>query len=316
MGTADRIIGSAVPAGTGQQRLDLYLSSRFSYLSRTAWQKEIGEGRVLVNGVPVVVPGKKIRPGDMVIYDAGEYEEPLIDPRYQLIYEDKEFLAVNKSGNLPVHPSGVFFRNTLVMLLENDLGSKFFPVHRLDRETSGAILFGKSAEAASMMQKNFGTFAKSYRAVVRGVPCKDEFTVDVPIGQARKSVIRKKREAYAGAPEDACTGFRVISSAGESALLEAVPVTGRMHQIRVHLKYAGHPIIGDKLYGEDESVYLDYVENGLTDSVVKRAGFGRCALHSYGIGFVHPFTGRDIKIRAALPDDMVNLIDVLGLNLE
>lgn len=193
MGTADRIIGSAVPAGTGQQRLDLYLSSRFSYLSRTAWQKEIAEGRVLVNGVPVVVPGRKIRPGDMVVYAAGEYDEPEIDPRYQLIYEDNEFLAVNKSGNLPVHPSGVFFRNTLVMLLENDLGAKLFPVHRLDRETSGAILFGKSAEAASLMQKNFGTFEKSYRAVVRGVPVKKEFTVDVPIGQARESVIRKKR---------------------------------------------------------------------------------------------------------------------------
>ncbi len=313
METAERIISSAVPAGTDQQRLDLYLSSRFNYMSRTSWQREIAEGRVVVNGLAVFVPGRKIKPGDMITYIASEYEEPEIDPRYRIIFEDEHFIAVNKSGNLPVHPSGVFFRNTLVMLLEKDLGAKFFPVHRLDRETSGAILFGKSSEAASMMQKNFGSFAKSYRAVVRGVPENAEFTVDVPIGQARVSAIRKKREAYAGAPEQSCTRFSVLSASVNSAFLEAVPVTGRMHQIRVHLKYAGCPIIGDKLYGEDETVYLDYVEHGLTESVIERAGFSRCALHSYGIGFVHPFTGRDIKIHALLPGDMEKLAGDLGL---
>lgn len=316
MGTRDRIIASAVPAGAGEQRLDIYLSSRFNYLSRTSWQKEIVQGRVLVNGSPVSVPGRRIRPGDMVAYIAGEYKEPDIDPGYSVIFEDEQFLAVSKSGNIPVHPAGIFFNNTLIMLLENDFGVKLFPVHRLDRETSGAILFGKSAEAASMMQKNFGSFAKSYRAVVRGVPVRKEFTVDVPIGQARESLIRKKREAYPGAAEESCTRFRLISASDSSALVEAVPVTGRMHQIRVHLKYAGHPIIGDKLYGEDERVYLDYVENGLTDSVVERAGFIRCALHSYSIGFVHPYKGTDVSIIAPLPDDMKRLIDERGLGPE
>ena len=314
MGIPERIIGSAVPAGIQAQRLDVYLSSRFNYLSRTAWQKEIVEGRVLVNNMPVPVPGRKIKPGDMVAYIAEKYAEPEIDPRYEVIFEDEYFIAVNKSGNIPVHPSGVFFRNTLVMLLEDDLGVKLFPVHRLDRETSGAILFGKSAEAASMMQKNFGSFAKSYRAVVRGVPEKEVFTVNVPIGQARASIIRKKREAYAGAADESCTEFRVLAASESSALLEAVPVTGRMHQIRVHLKYQGHPIIGDKLYGEDESIYLDYVGNGLTESVVTRAGFGRCALHSYSIGFVHPFTGMKVSIRALLPDDIGKLVTELGLD--
>lgn len=313
MAAMDRIIASAVPAGAGLQRLDIYLSSRFNYLSRTSWQKEIADGRVLVNGAPVLVPGRKIRPGDMIAYSAAEYKEPDIDPRYSVLFEDEHFLAVGKSGNLPVHPAGIFFNNTLVMILENDLGVKLFPVHRLDRETSGAILFGKSAGAASMMQKNFGSFAKSYRAVVRGVPASKEFTIDVPIGQAHGSLIRKKREAYPGAPEESCTRFRLISATESTALVEALPVTGRMHQIRVHLKYAGHPIIGDKLYGEDESVYLDYVENGLTDNVVERAGFTRCALHSYSIGFVHPYTGCDISIIAPLPDDMERLIAELGL---
>ena len=315
MATEDRIISSAVPVGAGQQRLDLYLSVRFNYLSRTSWQKEIIEGRVLVNGAAVVVPGRKVRPGDMIIYLAEKYEEPEIDPRYEIIFEDEHFIAVNKSGNLPVHPAGVFFRNTLVMLMESEFGEKFFPVHRLDRETSGAILFGRSASAASLMQKNFGNFLKSYRALVRGVPERNEFTVDVPIGQARSSIIRKKREAYPGAPEESCTNFRVISKFRDSAFIEAVPVTGRMHQIRVHLKYAGHPIIGDKLYGNDESIYLEYVEKGLADSVVERAGFARCALHSYSIGFVHPFTGRKIFLCARVPGDMEELARGLGLSV-
>lgn len=315
MGIPDRIISSAVPAAAPVQRLDIYLSARFNYMSRTSWQREIAAGRVIVNGAAVPVPGKKIRPGDIVSYMAEDYEEPEIDPGYSLIFEDELFVAVSKSGNIPVHPSGVFFRNTLVMLLEDDLGIKLFPVHRLDRETSGAILFGKTAEAASLVQKNFGSFAKSYRAVVRGVPAEREFTVDIPIGQARSSLIRKKREAYPGAPEESCTEFRLLSSSGENALIEAVPVTGRMHQIRVHLKYAGYPIIGDKLYGEDESVYLDYVEHGLTDSVISRAGFSRCALHSYSIGFTHPFSGMEISICAMLPDDIKHLAAGLGLDL-
>lgn len=315
MVTSDRIIGSAVPAGTQQQRLDLYLSCRFSYMSRTSWQREICGGRVLVNGSPVIVPGRKIRAGDMVTYLARDYEEPEIDRSYRVIFEDNEFVAVSKSGNLPVHPSGIFFLNTLVMVLEEDLGVKLYPVHRLDRETSGAILFGKSAEAASAMQKNFGSFAKSYRAMVRGVPAEKNFIMDVPIGQACESLIRKKREAYPGAAEESYTMFRILSSSTDASLLEAVPVTGRMHQIRVHLKYAGYPIIGDKLYGPDESVYLEYVEKGLTDSVIRRAGFSRCALHAYSIGFVHPFNGRDVSIYAPLPDDMVKLAADLGLRL-
>ncbi|NTV83910.1 MAG: hypothetical protein HGA23_06365, partial [Bacteroidales bacterium] len=200
------------------------------------------------------------------------------------------------SGNLPVHPSGVFFRNTLVMLMEAAYGAKFYPVHRLDRETSGAILFGRSAGAASLIQRDFRNFSRSYLAVVRGVPDRSEFTVDMPIGPAAGSLIRKKREAYEGAPEEARTDFRVVSSADGFSLLEAFPVTGRMHQIRVHLKYAGLPIAGDKLYGEDETVYLDYVNSGPTGSVIERAGFSRCALHSRTIEFIHPYTGAEIFI--------------------
>lgn len=311
----ERIIESAVPPQSSGQRLDVYLSSRFSYMSRTAWQKEIGSGRVVVNGAAVFTAGRKVRAGDLVAYKAPDYTEPEIDPSCEIIYKDDFFIAVSKSGNLPVHPSGVFFRNTLVMLMESACGEKFYPVHRLDRETSGAILFGRSAEVASLIQRDFNNFSRSYFAVVRGMPERSEFTIDVPIGPARGSLIRKKREAYEGAPEEARTDFRVVSSADGFSLLEAFPVTGRMHQIRVHLWYAGFPIVGDKLYGEDETVYLDYVKSGPTGSVIERAGFSRCALHSRTIEFIHPYTGAEIFIEAPLPADMCELVSCRGLHL-
>ena len=313
--STERIIESAVPPQSSGQRLDVYLSSRFSYMSRTAWQKEIGSGRVLVNGAAVLAAGRKVRSGDLVAYRAPDYTEPEIDPSFEIIYEDDFFTAVSKSGNLPVHPSGVFFRNTLVMLMESEYGAKFYPVHRLDRETSGAILFGRSAGAASLIQRDFRNFSRSYLTVVCGVPERSEFTVDVPIGPARCSLIRKKREAYEGAPEEARTDFRVVSSAAGFSLLEAFPVTGRMHQIRVHLRYAGLPIAGDKLYGEDETVYLDYVNSGPARSVIERAGFSRCALHSRTIEFIHPYTSAEIFIEAPLPADMRELISCRGLLL-
>ena len=162
---------------------------------------------MLVNGEPVIVPGRKVRPGDMITYMPPDYSEPDVDPSYEVLFEDECLIAVNKSGNIPVHPSGVFFNNTLVMVLERDTGTRLFPVHRLDRETSGAILFAKDPGTASAVQKNFGSFSKSYRAVVRGIPESEEFSVRVPIGPARSSVVRKKREAYSGAAEEAFLTF-------------------------------------------------------------------------------------------------------------
>lgn len=308
----ERIIESAVTAEFGGARLDLYLSRRFSYLSRTAWQREIESGRVLLNGRVILNVKKKINEGDRILYNPPSLEEPEVDFNYSIIFENLNYLAVCKTGNLPVHPSGIFFRNTLVSSLEEKFSKKFYPVHRLDRETSGAILFGKSAGAASAVQRNFSGVSKEYIAVVRGVT-EENFDVDIPIGTARSSLIKKKREAFPGAEETALTHFIRLSSYGDFSLVKALPVTGRMHQIRVHLKYAGHPIVGDKMYSDDETIYLDYVESGNSDDVVTRAGFQRCALHSSLLKFYDPFNEREMAVEAGLPDDMKLLINKLKL---
>lgn len=304
----ERVIESYVSEGYEGLRLDLYLSKRFSYMSRTSWQKEITSGKLRLNGFVILNVKKHIYPGDMIEYIAGEIVEPDVDPSYSVIFENENYLAVNKTGNLPVHPSGIFFRNTLVMLLEDQRGEKFYPVHRLDRETSGAILFGKNPSAASEVQKNFGKVGKEYLAIVRGCMKANSFSVDMPIGPARNSLINKKREAYPEGVESALTNFIPAGSSGNLSVVRAFPVTGRMHQIRVHLKYAGYPILGDKMYGEDETIYLDYVKSGENENIIERAGFHRCALHSTSFTFFDPFEKAEIKIIAEVPPDMLSVI--------
>jgi RluA family pseudouridine synthase len=305
----DRIMESPVSENLHGLRLDLYLSRRFSYMSRTSWQKEIIAGKLKLNGSVILNVKKHVWSGDMVEYIAGEIIEPEVDSEFVVIYENENYLAVNKTGNLPVHPSGIFFRNTLVMLLEDQRGEKFYPVHRLDRETSGAILLGKNSAAASEVQKNFSKVGKEYLAIVRGILKDEKFTIDTPIGSARNSLINKKREAYEKGSESALTEFELISSSDLYSLVKASPVTGRTHQIRVHLKYAGYPIIGDKMYGDDETIYLDYVQSGDSDKLSERAGFNRCALHSRSFAFYDPFAKQEIKITAELPSDMKLFIE-------
>lgn len=289
-------------------RLDLYLSKRFSYLSRSAWQKEIALGKVYINGQAVLNLKKRVHAGFKIQYMAGYVKEPEIDDSFTIIYEDDHYIAINKTGNLPVHPSGIFFHHTLVSLLEAEYNRKFFPIHRLDRETSGAILLGKNNEAASAVQSVFENVSKTYTAITRGKIGENNFDVNVPLGQARDSLIRKKREAYEGAPEHALTGFTLISSNNNYSLVQAVPVTGRTHQIRAHLRYAGYPVLGDKIYGPDEKLYLRYVKEGDSDELAMEAGFSRCALHSSSIEFYHPYRERVIKIDAPLLPDMQDFI--------
>lgn len=268
-----------------------------------------------MNGAAVLNVKQKVHAGIIIQYRADDVKEPHIDEGFCIIFEDENYIAINKTGNLPVHPSGIFFNNTLVSILERQYDKKFLPIHRLDRETSGAILLGKNKEAASFVQNAFENVSKGYTAIVRGAVKEKSFIVDVPLGQARNSFIRKKREAFPGAPEKAFTQFDVssISSDKSFSLVNAMPVTGRTHQIRAHLCYAGHPIIGDKIYGTDEGIYLRYIKEGDSDELKELAGFNRCALHSSYIKFYHPYEKKDIKIIAPLLPDMAKFINDKGL---
>jgi RluA family pseudouridine synthase len=306
---SERVNESAVPSPYDGFRIDVYLARRFSYLSRAGWRAEIERGSVSVNGDVVSIPHHRVRSGDRVRFNGARIPEPPVDGHVEVLYEDESFLAVNKSGNLPVHPSGRYFDNTLLRILEKGREMKLFPVHRIDRETSGVILFAKKPDAASAVQRNFARVQKTYLAIVHGTVAQKDFMVDVPIGYDPGSVVKKRRVADGKAEKNAVTRFRRIFNFGPFCLVKALPQTGRLHQIRVHLLHAGHPIIGDKLYGGDERLYLEFIKAGYSEDLRARLDFPRSALHSRSMRFPHPFLGKNVTVKAPLPADFREFIE-------
>lgn len=296
-------------------RLDRFISRELDFFTRDEWKFEIEDSRILVNNEAIKNPHRKINPGDVVTYLCRKREEPEIDANYEIIYEDEHVFAVNKTGNLPIHPSGIYFKNTLISLMQDRYGLKLYPIHRLDRETSGIILVGKTSEASRLYQQNLANASKEYNAIVFG-KFPGNLSVDMPIGYAYDTSkiedfsdkVKKKRAAFQSAPEKAFTEFISIESNEKYSLIKALPKTGRLHQIRVHLNYAGFPIIGDKLYGFDEKCYLEFLQTGITKSILSKVMMERCCLHARKLRIKNPFTNQDCCFEAPLLKDMENFI--------
>ncbi len=299
---------SEVHYDTVPTRLDKYLAERFTYQSRTKWRNEIHLGNISVNGEIILNHHKIIKPRDFIIYEGEERIEPEVSRDYSILYEDEFLIAVNKPANLPVHPSGIFFKNTLLSFLEIDYKIKLYTLHRIDRETSGIVLFGKNSKTAGLIQTKFHNVTKSYLAIVHGIVSDNEFTVDVPLGFSETLSVRKKRVPEPESGEEAKTVFKKILPFGKYTLLKAIPVTGRQHQIRAHLKFADFPIVGDKIYGLDEKFYLEFIKSGYSDDLVKKLEFKRSALHSRTINFYHPDIKKKLYIKAPLPEDLKKFI--------
>lgn len=306
--TMERIFETIIESKNGQMRLDRFLADRFTYLSRTGWQREIDRGKVTVNGRAIRSAHHRLAPGDRLCYDGLNFEEPPVDAGYRVLHEDRDLIAINKTGNLPVHPSGCFFRNTLLVMLEDRAGARLYPVHRLDRETSGVILYAKSPEIAAVLQERLRHACKRYIAVVHGSVAARRFTVDIPIGGDTASAVRNKRAAFSGATEAARTDFTTLYATDRYSVLAARLHTGRLHQIRVHLRAVGHPVVGDKLYAHEDRVYLEFTRAGLTDELLATLELPRMALHARRLVVEHPRTKRVLVFRAPLPDDLRSFI--------
>ena len=216
-----------------------------------------------------------------------------------IVYEDHRFLVVDKPANLLVHPTSPGGPNTLWDELKQFLayelvnGGRIAFVNRLDRETSGLILVAKSTEAARALGLLISRhhIRKTYLAIVCGWPQSDRFIVDQPLlrqGTVRPSKIWLKQAVHpSGYPSR--TQFRAINrfenQQGKFALVECEPLTGRTHQIRVHLAFSGHPIVGDKIYGADETCYLEFIETGWTPALAQKLLLDRHALHAASLAF-------------------------------
>ncbi|MBP6874934.1 MAG: RluA family pseudouridine synthase [Candidatus Eisenbacteria bacterium] len=298
-------------------RLDLFLARRFTYRSRTQWGRIIREGRVTVNHGRVR-PSRVLRAGDSIEYVPLSRPEPPIDREIAILHADADLVAVAKSGNLPLHPSGRYFRHTLLHLLQSERPEweRLRVIHRLDRETSGVVVFGLSRAAAARVARQFHDrkVEKRYLALVWGEPAEERFTIDLPLGRARESLIRKA----VGVREDgipARTEVRLLHRGDGWAWVEARPLTGRLHQIRVHLKAAGLPIMGDKVYGPSERLFLKFVAGeAFTASEQAALGMERQALHAYRLRIAHPRTGEACVFTAPLPRDLCAALAARGLD--
>ncbi|MEI3037516.1 MAG: RluA family pseudouridine synthase [Victivallales bacterium] len=289
-------------------RLDFYLQRRFSYRSRTEWQKSIEDGEILLNGRRTK-SSRKLQTGEKIAFIPKPYEEPAVDRSFVLLEENEKYLTVSKPGNLPCHPAGVFFRNTLWHLLRERYGETVHIATRLDRETSGVVLVARTPETAAAFTRALTETSvhKRYIAIVHG-NFPTELTANGWLSPDPSTAIRKKRRfTFEQLPESerSETSFRLLKQCGELSVVEAIPRTGRLHQIRATLFSLGYPMTGDKLYGVDDSFFTKFIDDRLTEDDRNRLLLPRQALHASELRV--PFRGGELHASAPLPDDMAAL---------
>lgn len=262
-----------------------------SFLSRLKFRQAI-----TVNGAPVTVRFVP-RPGDVLAADVSDLpgEHPHIRPvdfPLDILYEDEDLLLINKPAGIAVHPAALTEETaTIAGAAAHYLHSScFHAVNRLDRGTTGVMAVAKTGfiHARCMAMLHTDDFRREYRAVCEGIPSPAEGDIDLPIGRAESSLLKRQADPL-GQP--AHTHYEVLAASQGRALLRLTPTTGRTHQLRVHMAAIGHPLTGDWLYGTED-----------------RALIARPALHSYHLRMMHPLTGTTIDVTAPLPEDMQRLL--------
>ncbi|MCX7726381.1 MAG: RluA family pseudouridine synthase [Chitinispirillaceae bacterium] len=304
---------SKVPSYKGKKvPLVDYIAKRFTYFSREIWLEKIKNNQITIEG-RIAKADDFVEAGQIIVYDAGEIQEPEADLNYSVIYEDEYLLAVNKSGNLLVHRAGMAFRNNLMYLLRY-IHTPPYPearsIHRLDRNTSGIILIAKSAEIQREMSIQFKTkkIKKRYIAFVHNVPTFSEnYTISAPIS---KDIASTEGTKFCVVPEKGKEAITLVSKWRSIGRLFSEfylePITGRTHQLRVHCAAIGHPIVGDKVYGSTESFYYKATLLNKSEKI-----FSRHALHCYELIFFHPWYKKEITLTVPLPQEMVLLREEL-----
>lgn len=302
------------------ERVDKYLASAIPDLSRSRIQTLIDEGKVLINGERVKA-STSITPGDEITVTVPTRPKMTPDPEpipLEIIYEDARMLAVNKQPGIVVHPGVGNRTGTLVnallyhtdQLAETDDEIRPGLVHRLDKDTSGIVLVAKDEETLRRLAVQFEqrTVEKIYRAWVWGVPDPESGTVDKAIGRHPRD---RKRFSTQPGGKRAVTHYRILEEHEIVSELELRIETGRTHQIRVHCRSMGHPVVGDSDYnGRSKRLKTLSVRDREWGARILEI-MSRQALHAYEIGFKHPWTGTRMELHAPLPDDFLRLRSLL-----
>ena len=307
-------------AGT---RLDVFLAQAIEDLTRSLIQKLIKDGQVTVNGTPSRRPGRSLGAGDTIRVKLPPVPLTTVEPEnipLEILYQDSELIIVNKPSGLVVHPAPGHYTGTMLNAILFHCPDFLSPgndvfragiVHRLDRFTSGLLVVAKTQRAltALSIQARDHAFDRRYLALVRGEFPEDRGRINASVG---RSISDPARMSVTGVKaRDAVTHFEVLERFGVASLASLVLETGRTHQIRVHLRFAGHPVLGDPTYG-----VTDYSNWRTTPEVI--AALERLegqALHAERLGITHPVSGERLTFAAPPPPDFQRALDALRASI-
>lgn len=285
-------------------RIDKWITDNNPEFSRSEVQRLISDGKITVNNSPCS-KNTKIKAGDIVdiSFEKKEEDTQILPEKFDLdiVYEDNDLLVVNKPKGVVTHPATSHTSGTLVNFLMyhcgdnlSDLNGKLRPgiIHRLDKDTSGLLIVAKNNFAHEHLAKQISdhSFDRFYEAVVYGHFKEPKGTVDAPIGRNPKD--RKKMAVVFENSKNAVTHYEVIKEFNDFSHIRCQLMTGRTHQIRVHMSYIGHSVAGDEVYGPKK--------------VITKLG-GQC-LHAKAIGFIHPRSNQYMYFESELPDYFINFM--------
>lgn len=314
-----------VVADKGQTliRVDKFLMNLLELASRNRVQKAADAGMVMANGKPIK-SSYKVKPFDVItiMMDRPRYNNEITpeDIPLDIVYEDDCLMVINKPAGLVVHPGCGNFHGTLVNAIAWHLrdNADYDPnspqvglVHRIDKDTSGLLVIAKTPDAKTNLGLQFfnKTTKRAYQALVWGEPNPQEGTIESQITRNPKDRLQMTVSSDPEIGKHAVTHYSTIERFGYTTLVECRLETGRTHQIRVHMKYIGHPLFNDERYGGDMilkgttySKYHHFIENCFEICP-------RQALHAKTLGFVHPKTGKEMFFTSELPADMAGLLD-------
>jgi 23S rRNA pseudouridine1911/1915/1917 synthase len=314
-----------VDKGQEPLRIDKFLISRLEGATRNKLQQAIEIGLVLVNGKEIK-QNYKIKPSDqIIIYSDLAPESTEVVPEelaFDIVFEDDDLMVINKKAGMVVHPGSGNHTGTLLNgiayylqkknpAISEQLLPRFGLVHRIDKNTSGLLVLGKNEKSMRHLAKQFfdHTVKRQYLALVWGDVEQDSGTINAHVGRNQR--FRKQFETY---PEgergkNAITRYTIVERFNYVSLVQCILETGRTHQIRVHMKYLGHPVFNDNIYGGDRIVkgtiyskYKQFVENCFQICP-------RQALHAQTLGFIHPSTGMEMFYTTNLPEDIAEVIE-------